>query len=93
MRNHLTPVEVCERLLGPLAEIERIVGYKPKSGYAWLRNSGDRDPGYFPHVRLMQRLLTHAAARGIPLTAEHLIWGADAASIEALLAQHRVAAE
>jgi hypothetical protein len=43
----------------------------------------------------MRLLLAHAAARGIPLTAEHLIWGAPAAQIEALLAasSERVAAE
>lgn len=86
MSDHLTPVQVCERLIGPLAELERIVGYKPKAAYAWLRSSGDRDAGYFPSVRLMQRMLAHAAARKIPLTAEHLIWGADAAEIAELAA-------
>lgn len=86
MIDHLTPVEVCERLIGPLPELERIGGYKPKAGYGWLRSSKERAPGDFPSVRLMRTLLAHARQHGIPLTAEHLIWGADAAEIEALLA-------
>lgn len=87
MSDHLTPVQVCERLIGPLPELERIAGYRPKTAYAWLRGSGDRDAGYFPSVRLMQRMLAHAAAKGIPLTADHLVWGAPADEIEALLSR------
>jgi len=86
MSDHLTPVQVCERMIGPLPVLEGIVGYKPKAGYGWLRSSGGRDPGDFPSVRLMRRLLTHAGRHHIPLTADHLIWGADAAEIEALVA-------
>lgn len=89
MSDHLTPVQVCERLIGPLAELERIVGYRPKAGYGWLRSSQERDAGDLPSTRLQKRLLAHAAARGIPLTADHLIWGADAAEIEALAGTRR----
>lgn len=84
MSDHLTPVQVCERLIGPLPVLERIVGYRPKAGYAWLRPSGSREAGDLPSARLMRSLLAHAAARGIPLTADHLIWGASAAEIDAL---------
>lgn len=86
MSDHLTPVEVCERLIGPLPVLEGIVGYRPKAGYAWKRSSGVRAPGDFPSVSIMRRLLTHAAARQIPLTPDHLIWGASAEEIEALIA-------
>lgn len=84
MSSHLTPVRVCERLIGPLPVLESIAGYRPKSGYAWLRGAIDREPGYFPSVSLMQRMLTYARAHGIPLTEQHMIWGAEAAEIEAL---------
>lgn len=96
MSDHLTPVEVCERLLGPLSVLERIVGYRPKAGYGWLRSSKERDAGDFPSARLMRKLLDHAEAQGIPLTARHLIRGADTAEIDALLADRqepRAAAE
>lgn len=87
MSDHLTPVEVCERLIGPLPVLEGIVGYRPKAGYAWKRSSGVRAPGDFPSVSIMRRLLTHAAARQIPLTPDHLIWGASSEEIDALIAK------
>ena len=84
MSDHLTPVEVCQRLIGPLPDLERIAHYKPKSAYAWLRSSSDREAGYLPSVKLMQVFLTYAATHHIPLTADHLIWGAPADEIAAL---------
>lgn len=86
MSSHLTPVEVCLRLIGPLPMLEVAVGYKPKAGYLWMAASKNRDAGDFPTTRLMRRLLAHAARHHIPLTADHLIWGASAEDIEALLA-------
>jgi hypothetical protein len=86
MSDHLTPVQVCEKLIGPLAELERIAGYRPKTAYAWLRSSMERQAGDLPSVRLMQCFLAHARARGIPLTADHLIWGAPRDEIDELLA-------
>lgn len=83
---HLTPVEVCLQLIGPLPVLEEAAGYQPKAGYTWLSNTKNRDAGDFPTARLMRRLLAHAAAHGIPLTADMLINGADAAEIEALIA-------
>lgn len=97
MQNHLTPVEVLQRLVGPLPELERIAGYKEKSSYAWLRAAPGlgRKPGELPSVKLMQIFLTHAAAHDIPLTAEHLIWGAAEWEIDQLVAamQSHVAAQ
>jgi hypothetical protein len=86
MSNHLTPLEVCERLIAPLPELERIAGYRPKASYAWLRPSRDRASGEFPSVRLMQLLLDHSDAHRLGLTALHLIRGADEAEIAAILA-------
>lgn len=97
MSNHLTPLQVCERLIGPLPDLERIAGYRPKAGYGWRRSSHDRAAGDFPNVRLMRAFLAHAAAQGLPLTADHLVWGAAEDEIAALLAKpafvHREAAE
>jgi hypothetical protein len=65
-----------------------------KSPYAWKRESNKRDAGDLPSVRIMRALLSHATARGIPLRAEHLIWGASEAEIAALTAPRTpVAAE
>lgn len=96
MSDHLTPVEVCERMIGPLPVLERIAGYRPKAGYAWRRSSQGRPAGDFTGVKIMRALLAYASARNIPLTADHLIWGAPASEIEALLgntAADQVAAE
>lgn len=94
MSDQLTPFQVCERMLGSASEIALICGFDRTAAYAW-RNSPrpsrsfsakSRDPGDLPSSRIQRRLLAHAAARGIPLTADHLIWGAPAAEIDALLA-------
>lgn len=85
MSDHLTPLQVCEALIGPLPVLERIAGYRPKAGYAWRRSSDGRPGGDFPSAALMRRFLAHAAAKGIPLTADHMIWGASAAEIEQLM--------
>lgn len=89
MSKHLTPYEVSERLIGPPAVLAGVCELNEKSPFHWRRSSDLRDAGDLPSARIMRRLLAHAAAKGIPLTAEHLIWGADAAEIEALLATPR----
>jgi hypothetical protein len=85
MSDNLTPVEVCERLIGPLPELEKIVGYRPKAAYGWRRESHWRDAGDIPSPRLMRRLLAHSAAGNLGLTADHLIWGASEDEIAAVL--------
>lgn len=87
MSKHLTPVEVLERLIGPLDVLAKIVGAHGKSPYLWRRSSQWRDEGDLPSARHMRAFLAHAAARQIPLTADHLIWGASAEEIGALTAQ------
>ena len=83
---HLTPLQVCQRLIGSNELIGEVCGIHPKSPYPWARKSTGREAGDIPHANHMRRLLAHSAARGLGLTAEHLIWGADEAEIEAILA-------
>lgn len=93
MGKHLTPLAVLERLIGPPESIAQAAGLHPKSAFPWRRPSSLREAGDLPSIRVARRLLAYAAARQIPLTAEHLIWGATEAEINALLAQPGVAAE
>jgi hypothetical protein len=95
MSKHLTPLEVCEKLIAPRKELGALIGYKEKAAYNWVNGSVWRQPGDMP-PEANRRLLSYANKRSIPLTAEHLIWGADAEEIEKLLispASDRVAAE
>lgn len=84
MSTHLTPLEVCERLIAPLKDLGRLIGYQEKAAYKWRHGSIWRQPGDMP-PDANRRLLTFAAARQIPLTADHLIWGAEASEIEELV--------
>jgi hypothetical protein len=77
-------MDVCQRLIGPPERLAAVVGTGAKAPYQWRRASDNRDAGDLPSARHMRALLAFAAAQGIPLTADHLIWGADAAEIEAL---------
>lgn len=87
MSNHLTPLQVCEALIGPLPKIETICGHKPKAAYSWRRGSMYRDRDDIPSPRHMRALLAYSAARGLGLSEAHLIWGAEAAEIEEILAR------
>ena len=96
MTDILTPLEVCQRLIGPIEEISCIAGYKPKAAYNWRHPSADRDAGDIPSARLMRRLLDYSDEHGLGVTADHLIMGADADEIDAILAARaagRVAAQ
>jgi len=86
MTEHLTPVDVLERMIGGPEAIAAAIGADRTLPYAWRRSSKARDAGDIPSARNMRRLLAYAGARGIPLRADHLIWGAPRAEIEALLA-------
>tara|TARA_R110002111_G_scaffold262881_1_gene342683 strand:- start:22242 stop:22529 length:288 start_codon:yes stop_codon:yes gene_type:complete len=95
MSDHLTPLEVCERLIGKLPVIEQITGRKPKGAYAWRRPAQGRRSGDMP-ADVNRTLLKYAKRHGIPLTPAHLIWGASRSEIDALLqcmARRSVAAE
>lgn len=92
MKQELTPLEVCMRLIGPLGVLAEVIGYGPTAPYLWERPSRTRAAGHFPSTLIMQRLLAHSAANGLGLTAEHLIWGADETEIEEILAQRDASA-
>ncbi|MFN3953238.1 MAG: hypothetical protein ACK4LQ_02215 [Pararhodobacter sp.] len=85
MSDHLTPLQVCLRLIGPEPELARVLRYHRTAPYGWHFASKNRAAGDLPSMAVARRLLAHAAAKGIPLTAEHLIWGATAAEIEKLV--------
>lgn len=86
MTQRLTPYEICTRLIGPPERISETCGFGPKSAYAWRFGTSTRDAGDLPSARTMRRLLAHSTANGLGLTENHLIWGADAAEIDAILA-------
>lgn len=69
------------------------IGIHPKAAYVWAKPSKSRDGGDIPGARNMRRLLAYAAKRGLPLRAEHLIWGAPRAEVEALMCPPAQAAE
>lgn len=85
MGKHITPTEVCERLVGPIEELAAICRMHRKGAYQWrgaskLRDAGDILPKH------MRALLAHSDAHGLGLTADHLIRGATEAEIDAILA-------
>jgi hypothetical protein len=85
MSNHRTPLEVAEALIGRPEKIGEIVGVHPKSPYQWRDKAGLRAAGDLPYDSHKRALLAFAAANQIPLTAEHLIWGASEEELAALL--------
>lgn len=90
MSDHLTPLEVCERLIGPLEQIARVTQQHPKTPYTWRRPAKGRDGGDLPSARLGRQLLAHSDAHDLGLTAEHLLRGANVAEIEQILAARAV---
>ena len=87
MTDKLTPAEVCEALIGPPSVLAETVNLHAKAPFHWRRAAKFRDAGDIPSARLMRALLAHSAARGLGLTAEHLIWGASTSEVEAILAR------
>lgn len=90
MSRHLTPLEVCERLIGLPDILGPIAGRDVKSPYHWRNATKGRDAGDLPSTIIQRKLLNHAKANSIPLTADHLIFGADSAAIDALVAKMAV---
>jgi hypothetical protein len=72
-------------MIGPPEVVGPAIGVDRTTLYQWLRPSKHRDAGDIPSARNMRRLLAYAAARGIPLRADHLIFGAHRTEIEALM--------
>ena len=95
MSSHLTPAAAAFRALGSYRRTAQVVGLSPKTMFGWLRPSKGRLAGDIPSSEHIRKLLLHARANGIPLTAEHLIFGCDAEELAALLAASRadIAAE
>lgn len=87
-----TPTHVVFGLMGGAQGVSQVCGLHRTAPYTWLKQGLRKEPGDIPSAALMRRLLAHARASGIPLTAEHLIFGAAEAELEALLARARPAA-
>jgi hypothetical protein len=87
MSNHLTPLEVCERLIGKPEAVAEASGLHKKSAFPWRYASKWREAGDLPSAKVMRQLLDHSATHRLGLTAHHLIWGADEAEVAAILAQ------
>lgn len=86
MSEHLAPIEVVERLVGPPEFVSgEILGLHPKATYKWRHPSDGRGAGDIPSAPHMRAILEHSEANGLGLTAEHLIRGADLAEVEAIL--------
>lgn len=85
MSNNLTPLQVCERLIGPIEEIGVAASLDRKSAYRWRHGSEWRDPGDIPHARVMRALLAWSKARNLGLTADHLVRGATEDEIQVIL--------
>jgi hypothetical protein len=87
----MTPMQVCEALIGPAPMLSQILGYHRTAGYGWHQAATTRDAGDLPSTRIMRALLAHAAKNEIPLRPDHLIWGARRSEIEALVGRKAAA--
>jgi hypothetical protein len=85
MSSNLSPVDVSFRLFGGYKGVAGVLGMSEKSPLAWKRPSKYREAGDFPNTSILRTLLAAARQRRIPLTADHLIYGASEAEIAALL--------
>ena len=90
MNTHLTPLEVCERLIGPLEKLALIAQTHPKSPFHWRRVSGWRAAGDMP-PRVNRIYLAYSDAHALGLTPAHLILGASGAEVAAILASRNSA--
>jgi hypothetical protein len=86
MTDHQSPTDVVLRLFGGIEATAAACGMKPKSPYVWRRAVKGRAAGDLPSANIMRKLLAHARAHGIPLTPEHLIFGASEKELALLVA-------
>ena len=91
MSDHLAPLTVAAKLLGGIERVALAAGRDPKAAYHWRHPNSSRAPGDLPSPTVMRAVLAYAKARDIPLTADHMLYGAPAAEIEALLSERRAA--
>lgn len=92
MQSRLSPVDVVFRLVGGPVVVAAICRQDRTTSMKWRTAGPRREAGDIPPGK-MRELLLYARANDIPLTAEHLILGADEAEIEALCTRTQVAAE
>lgn len=84
MDHDLTPVQVCEKLIGPPQTLSKIAKMTSKTAYNWRHPSNNRDAGDMP-PRANRALLAYSDAHGLGLTADHLINGASVAEVASIL--------
>lgn len=88
MSSHLTPLEVCERIIGGIETVATACGLHPKSAYGWRHASGLRQAGDLPSVTAQRSILAYCKARGLPMQPHWLILGATLAEVRAAMAEH-----
>lgn len=74
MSSYLTPLEVCQKLIGPLDRLAHIAGVTAKSPYHWKRPSKTRAAGHLP-PNVLVAMLAHVEGRRLPVTARDLVLG------------------
>jgi hypothetical protein len=89
----LTPMQVCEKLIGPPEVLGPAIGYGNKAAYHWRRERDGRRPGDLPSAEVMRLILAHSATHRFGLTAEHLIWGATEDEVAQILAARAAQAQ
>jgi hypothetical protein len=85
MMTHHTPSEVVERLIGRPEVVGAAIEVHPKTPYWWRKASAWRAAGDIPPIA-QRKLLIHSDRHCLGLTAKHLILGAEASEIDAILA-------
>lgn len=80
-------MEVLEALIGPPEVLGPIVGKHEKTLYSWRQASKWRCAGDIPSAEYQRAFLAFARGNSIPLTPNHLIYGASRDEIGAILEQ------
>lgn len=75
MSDNLTPLAVCERLIGTKPELAALCGYDRTAAYHWDRPAKDRPAGHLP-LAVQSRLWRHVKAKKLPIPGHWLIEGA-----------------